>query len=164
MPAIRLETKRVEKPWGRHDLWPGFDDVPEGGKPIGEVWFQTPKGIGQDDPELLIKYLFTAEKLSVQVHPTDDYARAHGHERGKSEAWQILAAEPHATIAIGTLAPMTKDELREDAEDGRRRAAPRSASRRTARSSRISTGRRSRPISSGIRRRARSMRSDRGWC
>jgi len=119
MPAIRLETKRVEKPWGRHDLWPGFDDVPEGGKPIGEVWFQAPKGVGEDDPELLIKYLFTADKLSVQVHPTDDYARAHGHERGKSEAWQILSAEPHATIAIGTLKPMTKAELRADAESGK---------------------------------------------
>ena len=119
MPAIRLATKRVEKPWGRHDLWPGFEDVPEGGKPIGEVWFQAPKGVGEDDPALLIKYLFTADKLSVQVHPTDDYARAHGHERGKSEAWQILAADPHATIAIGTLKPMTKDELRADAESGR---------------------------------------------
>lgn len=119
MPAIRLATKRVEKPWGRHDLWPGFEDVPEGGKPVGEVWFQAPKGVGEDDPALLIKYLFTAEKLSVQVHPTDAYARAHGHERGKSEAWQILAADPHATIAIGTLKPMTKDELRADAESGR---------------------------------------------
>lgn len=118
MPAIRLDTKRVEKPWGRHDLWPGFDDVPEGGNPVGEVWFQAPKGVGEDDPELLIKYLFTAEKLSVQVHPTDQYARAHGHERGKSEAWQILSADPHATIAIGTQKVMTKDELREAAEDG----------------------------------------------
>lgn len=118
MPAIRLETKRVEKPWGRRDLWPGFEDVPEGGTPVGEVWFQAPKGVGEDDPELLIKYLFTAEKLSVQVHPNDADARARGHERGKSEAWQILAAEPHATIALGTLAPMTREELRRDAEDG----------------------------------------------
>ncbi|HEY0315548.1 MAG TPA: class I mannose-6-phosphate isomerase [Sphingomonas sp.] len=118
MPAIRLATKRVEKPWGRHDLWPGFEDVPAGGNPIGEVWFQAPQGVGEDDPALLIKYLFTADKLSVQVHPTDDYARAHGHERGKSEAWQILSADPHATIAIGTLKPMTKEELRASAEDG----------------------------------------------
>ncbi len=118
MPAIRLATKRVEKPWGRHDLWSGFEDVPAGGNPIGEVWFQAPQGVGEDDPALLIKYLFTADKLSVQVHPTDDYARAHGHERGKSEAWQILSADPHATIAIGTLKPMTKEELRASAEGG----------------------------------------------
>jgi mannose-6-phosphate isomerase len=118
MTATLLATRRVDKPWGRHDLWPGFDDVPEGGTPIGEIWFQAPKGVGEDDPELLIKYLFTADRLSVQVHPDDAYAHAHGLDRGKSEAWQILAAEPHATIAIGTLQPMTKDELRESAEDG----------------------------------------------
>ena len=118
MSVIRLETKRVEKPWGRHDLWPGFENAPEGSPPIGEVWFQAPKGVGEDDPELLIKYLFTSERLSVQVHPNDADARARGYERGKSEAWQILRADPHATIAIGTLKPMTKDELRASAEDG----------------------------------------------
>jgi mannose-6-phosphate isomerase len=118
MPAYRLTTKRVEKPWGRHDLWPGFEDAPAGSPPIGEIWFETPKGVGQDDPELLIKYLFTSDKLSVQVHPDDADARARGHERGKNEAWQILSAEPHATIAIGTLNPMTKEELRAASEDG----------------------------------------------
>lgn len=115
MTAIRLETKRVEKPWGRRDLWPGFADVPDGGEPIGEVWFQVPDG---SDPALLVKYLFTGEKLSVQVHPDDAYAQAHGHPRGKSEAWQILSAEPHATIGLGMRTPMTEDELRAAALDG----------------------------------------------
>lgn len=118
MPAIRLETKRVEKPWGRHDLWPGFEDVPAGGEPVGEIWFQAPRGVGEDDPSLLVKYLFTSQKLSVQVHPDDANARQRGYERGKSEAWQILAAEPRATIAIGTRSPMTKDELRASSLDG----------------------------------------------
>ena len=118
MPAIRLTTKRVEKPWGRMELWPGFDDVADGGKPVGEVWFEAPKDTAGNDPELLIKYLFTSEKLSVQVHPDDAAARAHGYPRGKDEAWVILAAEPHATIAIGTLRPMTSDALRESALDG----------------------------------------------
>ena len=115
MTVTRLTTKRVEKPWGRHDLWPGFADVPDGGAPVGEVWFELPGG---GDAELLVKYLFTAEKLSVQVHPDDAAARAAGYPRGKSEAWQILSAEPHATIAIGTLKPLTRDELRAAAEDG----------------------------------------------
>jgi mannose-6-phosphate isomerase len=118
MPAIRLETKRVEKPWGRHDLWPGFEDVPESGEPVGEVWFQAPKADDGRDPELLVKYLFTSQKLSVQVHPDDAGARAKGYARGKSEAWQILSAEPNATIAVGTLKPMTRDELRAAALDG----------------------------------------------
>lgn len=115
MPAIRLETKRVEKPWGRRDLWHGFDDVPEGGEPIGEVWFEAPQG---EDPALLVKYLFTSAKLSIQVHPNDAQAQARGHKRGKDEAWVILAAEPHATIGIGLREAITKERLREAALDG----------------------------------------------
>jgi mannose-6-phosphate isomerase len=115
MPAIRLETKRVEKPWGRAKLWPGFADAAPGGDPIGEVWFQAPDG---SDPELLVKYLFTSQKLSVQVHPDDADAQARGYPRGKDEAWLILDADPHATIAIGTLDVMTADELRASALDG----------------------------------------------
>jgi mannose-6-phosphate isomerase len=115
MPATLLATKRVEKPWGRSHLWPGFADPAPGAAPVGEVWFQTPHA---GEPELLIKYLFTSEKLSVQVHPDDAAARAAGYPRGKDEAWVILAADPHATIALGTRAPMTKDALRAAALDG----------------------------------------------
>jgi mannose-6-phosphate isomerase len=115
MPATRLITKRVEKVWGRHDLWPGFGDVPAGGDPVGEIWFEDPRG---HDPVLLVKYLFTSEKLSIQVHPDDAAARAHGYPRGKDEAWVILAAEPHATIAIGTLEGMSRDALKAAALDG----------------------------------------------
>ena len=115
MPAVRLETKRVEKPWGRMKLWPGFDDVAPGGAPVGEIWFQT---AGGGDPDLLIKYLFTSEKLSIQVHPDDAQAQARGYPRGKDEAWVILAADPTATIAVGTKAAMTADELRAASLDG----------------------------------------------
>lgn len=115
MPVTRLKTRRVEKPWGREDLWPGFEDVAPGGEPVGEVWFQPEDG---GDPELLVKYLFTSEKLSIQVHPDDAEAQARGYPRGKDEAWLILAAEPDATIAVGTLEPMTSDELRASALDG----------------------------------------------
>ncbi|MFD1949888.1 class I mannose-6-phosphate isomerase [Sphingomonas arantia] len=115
MPAVRLETKRVEKPWGRETLWAGFDPVPAGGAPVGEIWFQHPDG---RDTDLLVKYLFTSQKLSIQVHPDDAQAQARGYPRGKSEAWVILAAEPDATIAIGTKEPMTADELRAASLDG----------------------------------------------
>lgn len=115
MPAVRLATRRVEKPWGRRNLWPGFDDAPADAEPVGEIWFQTPGG---GDPELLVKYLFTSEKLSIQVHPDDAGARARGYPRGKDEAWVILAAEPHASIAIGTREVMSQDALRAAALDG----------------------------------------------
>lgn len=115
MSATQLIAKRVEKPWGRHRLWPGFEDAAPGGEPVGEIWFEQPGG---GDPELLVKYLFTSEKLSIQVHPDDAEAQARDHARGKDEAWVILAAEPHATIALGTREPTDRAALREAALDG----------------------------------------------
>lgn len=116
MSAVQLTTRRVEKPWGRHDLGAPFGDVPPGGEPVGEIWFAEEAG---GAPELLVKYLFTSERLSIQVHPDDDAARAAGYPRGKSEAWLILEAEPHATIGIGMREVLSRDELRAASLDGR---------------------------------------------
>ena len=120
MTATRLTIKRVEKPWGRRDLWPAFEGVPEGGDPVGEIWFEVP---GQKDgdpagPALLIKYLFTSDKLSIQVHPDDAKAQAVGYPRGKDEAWVVLDADAHASIGLGMTRVMTPDELRASALDG----------------------------------------------
>jgi mannose-6-phosphate isomerase len=115
MPAKLLHTHRVEKPWGRDHLYPGFPDPAAGEGKVGEVWFQEP---GDTTPDLLIKYLFTSEKLSVQVHPDDAEAHKRGLPRGKDECWTILAAEPDARIAVGTKQPVSKDALRAAALDG----------------------------------------------
>lgn len=115
MAATMLAARRVEKPWGRHDLWPGFANQPAGSAPVGEIWFEAPTGEAAD---LLVKYLFTREKLSVQVHPDDAAAQAAGHRCGKDEAWVVLAAEPDAAIALGTRAPMDGAGLRAAALDG----------------------------------------------
>ncbi len=115
MPATKLHTHRVEKPWGRTELFPGFDDSMPGSPPIGEVWFQEP---GDSTPDLLIKYLFTSERLSVQDHPDDEQAQKRGLPRGKDECWTVLTAEPGATIALGPKAPLTEAELRAAALDG----------------------------------------------
>lgn len=115
MTVQRLAMHRVEKPWGRRALWPGFPDPGADEGPIGEIWFQPD---GEDEPELLIKYLFTSEKLSIQVHPDDEQARRHGHKCGKDEAWLVLAADPGATVGLGTVRPLDGDALRAAALDG----------------------------------------------
>lgn len=113
MPVTRLATRRIEKVWGRHTLGLGFADAPADEESIGEIWFEA-----AGEPELLVKYLFTSEKLSVQVHPDDDQARAAGHKQGKEEAWLILAAEPGAVIGLGLRENIGEDALRAAAQDG----------------------------------------------
>jgi mannose-6-phosphate isomerase len=117
MAHVRLQMHRVEKVWGRTVLGHGFAPAAEGAEPIGEIWFQQ-ADVPALEPELLVKYLFTSERLSIQVHPDDEAARRKGEPRGKDEAWIVLAAEPDAAIAIGTHASMTADELRRSALDG----------------------------------------------
>jgi mannose-6-phosphate isomerase len=107
---VNLERHFVEKPWGRTDLPEAFLAPP--GKRIGEVWFS-----GADFP-LLAKYLFTSEKLSVQVHPNDAQVRGRGLPRGKCECWLIVAAEPGAVIGLGLAREMSAAELRAAALDG----------------------------------------------
>jgi mannose-6-phosphate isomerase len=108
---MKLRTRYVEKPWGRTQL-PSVFACPKGQR-IGEVWLT-----GDDRLPLLAKYLFTSERLSVQVHPDDEEARKRGFPRGKSECWYILDAEPGATIGLGLSRTLTRDELRNAALDG----------------------------------------------
>jgi mannose-6-phosphate isomerase len=114
MAATRLIERRVEKVWGRRDLH-AFGAVADKAEPVGEIWFEHPSG---HDLPLLVKYLFTSEKLSVQVHPDDAAARQAGHRRGKDEAWLVLEAEPEAMIGIGLKERVGKDSLRAAALDG----------------------------------------------
>jgi len=115
MPVTRLETHRVNKVWGRRDLPQSFPPVAPGGEPVGEIWFARPD---RRDDELLVKYIFTSERLSIQVHPDDEMARAAGHPRGKDEAWLVLSAEPGSSIAIGTRQSMSAEQLRAASLDG----------------------------------------------
>jgi mannose-6-phosphate isomerase len=115
MAARKLIDKRVEKVWGRRDLPDMFGGAWRGDEPLGEIWFEHPGG---DDAELLVKYLFTSEKLSIQVHPDNEAARGAGQARGKDEAWIILRADPGATIGLGLRDPVSPDRLRTAALDG----------------------------------------------
>jgi len=97
--AERLEPSLRAKVWGRVRLSPWFPDAAE---PIGEVWYLA----GRELP-LLVKLIFTSERLSVQVHPDS-----------KTEMWHILDAEPGASVALGFRQPITRQRLLESARTG----------------------------------------------
>jgi mannose-6-phosphate isomerase len=98
----RLQPVFYEKIWGTRDLEPWF---PKSEKKIGEVWFTA-----EPPPPVLVKFLFTSDKLSVQVHP--------GGPRGKTEMWHILRAERGARIALGFREPVSRERLRDATRSG----------------------------------------------
>lgn len=106
----QLPTRMVDKVWGRDVLPAPFAAPP--GERIGEIWFEPPPEV----PQVLVKYLFTSEKLSVQVHPSD--ATALPGEAGKEECWLVLDAEPDARLAIGFEREVTPAEIEAAAKDG----------------------------------------------
>lgn len=67
---------------------------------------------------ILAKLLFTSDRLSVQVHPNDDYAQRHEDSPGKTEMWYVLAAKSGASVALGLNRVLSKDDLREAAISG----------------------------------------------
>ena len=61
---------------------------------------------------LLVKFLDANDRLSVQVHPNDQQAAAAiPGERGKTEAWVILEAEPEACVFAGLRPEVDRDAL-----------------------------------------------------
>ena len=109
----RLATRTLEKVWGRKGLAAPFSHDPE--MQIGEIWFE-PQA---PHDSLLVKYLFTSEKLSVQVHPSNADAQRMGlGAMGKEECWLILDAEPGAAVALGLNRVYAKEDVRAAALDG----------------------------------------------
>lgn len=108
-----LPRRMVEKPWGKNDLPAPFGQF--SGRSIGEIWFEPPPEL----PSILVKYIFTSDKLSVQVHPSDEQAIQLGEtDRGKEECWLILDAEPDATLGIGFGRRLDGKAMRAAALDG----------------------------------------------
>ncbi|MGD1071246.1 MAG: class I mannose-6-phosphate isomerase [Bryobacteraceae bacterium] len=110
VPA-RLAATPHDKVWGSPYTEPWYRNSER--RNIGEVWFRA-----SDEVPLLVKFLFTTGKLSVQVHPDDDYARRHERSRGKTEMWHILRAQPGAQVALAPREPITPERLREAALTG----------------------------------------------
>lgn len=136
---LLLVCKFDERPWGVRDLSPVYTRVVK--EPIGESWLTWHDNIIANGPlsgqtlgdvarhyrrqlvgteavlddqfPLLVKFLFTAEKLSVQVHPDDEQARRVGQLCGKTECWYVLNAKPEARVALGLAPGVTTEQFRQ---------------------------------------------------
>ena len=126
------------RPWGALDLSPIYPNHKFSEK-IGESWLTGdkckvangplagrslndlsseygPELVGEAAPNpqrfpLLLKFLFPHEKLSVQVHPDDERARAAGEPWGKTECWYVAHADPGAQIALGIKPGVTSEHF-----------------------------------------------------
>jgi mannose-6-phosphate isomerase len=77
-------------------------------------------GTASPDPRrfpLLLKFLFTEEKLSVQVHPDDATARRFGEPWGKTECWYVAHARSGSQIALGLRPGVTRAQLEQAIHD-----------------------------------------------
>ncbi len=105
MTVRQLSSTALEKVWGTPETEPWY---PHSARKTGEVWFTAP-----EEPRLLVKFLFTSESLSVQVHPPDTSAGP-----GKTEMWHVLRAAPGARLALGFEQPLSREEARAAAFSG----------------------------------------------
>ncbi len=70
------------------------------------------KVLGDRKYDCLVKYLDSAIRLPVQVHPTKEFSRKHfKSEYGKTEAWLVIATRENAKIYFGFNREVTKEEL-----------------------------------------------------
>jgi mannose-6-phosphate isomerase len=131
MYPIKFENLYYERIWGGKDLEKFRSNVPEGvigeswdiachkngtGKVVngdlkGRTFHEIIKLYGKeligtaiDNKEfpLLIKLITAQDKLSVQVHPNDEYANKVENDSGKTEAWYVVDAEEGASLIVGT--------------------------------------------------------------
>jgi mannose-6-phosphate isomerase len=126
LAPVRLLPSYREKIWGSTKIEPWFHST---GAQIGEVWFTADDNRTEDGRTLaewmrehgggsfpiLVKFIFTTARLSLQVHPNDAQAES---GPGKTEMWHILRAEPDSTLALGFNEPISRERLRESAVSG----------------------------------------------
>jgi len=131
MYPIKFENIYYEKIWGGRDLEKFRQNLPDGnigeswdiachqngtgivangelkGKSFNEIIEKYGKELlgksykGEMFP-LLVKLINSKDKLSVQVHPNDEYAKKYENSFGKTEAWYVVDAKPGSFLIVGT--------------------------------------------------------------
>jgi mannose-6-phosphate isomerase len=146
----RLDPIFSARPWGARSLAPLFPEKsnlaeplgeawmtgvecrfasgPFAGQKLGDVWRTLPSAwtgtkISSADGSfpLLVKFIFAEEKLSVQVHPDDEYAARHEQAaggRGKTEMWYAIHARTGAEVLAGLKPGVTPEIFKRAIEDG----------------------------------------------
>ena len=142
LPAFRSGE---ETPWGGDRLQKRFGKE-TGGKLTGESLevscmpgYESTDSMGRKLPDLiqefgeklvgkysdkpfplLLKLIDARDRLSVQVHPDDEYAASNEHGKtGKTEAWLILDAPEGSEIVYGLRPDTSLRQLREACENGK---------------------------------------------
>jgi mannose-6-phosphate isomerase len=88
---------------------------------LPSAWTGTKISAGDAPFPLLVKFIFADEKLSVQVHPDDDYAARYEKAaggRGKTEMWYAIHARPGAEVLAGLKPGVTREIFKRAIEDG----------------------------------------------
>lgn len=94
------------------------------GRELAEVLRERPEYLGErhkgeNTLPILIKFIDAKKDLSVQVHPTDKYAKEYENgQLGKTEMWYVLDAAKNASLIYGLNKSCTKEELRTAIADG----------------------------------------------
>ena len=110
---------RIGESWeivDRHEAQSVVANGPLRGKTLHELWTQDRQSIFGDVPDsdrfpLLIKLLDAQEKLSLQVHPSEEIAATLGGAP-KTEFWYVAAAERDAEIFVGLRASLTREQFK----------------------------------------------------
>ncbi len=104
-----------------------FANGPYAGRKLGDVWPAMPvEWRGTAIPggglfPILTKFIFSEDKLSVQVHPDDEYASKHEKAAGgvgKTEMWYALRTRPGAEVLAGLKPDVTREAFRQAINDG----------------------------------------------
>ena len=119
--------KKVGESW-ELSTHPGGESVVADGKYAGKTLKQFIEIIGREklgwkcqafsEFPLLIKFIDAHRSLSIQVHPSDEYAFPHENEYGKNELWYVVDAKPDAYIYAGFNRNVTRSEVLRRIHDG----------------------------------------------
>ena len=119
-----LEKERVSECWElsvRDEDSSIIASGPNAGKRLSEVITKEDIGPVMDRFPyfpLLIKLIDAKENLSVQVHPSDDYALKYESSFGKSEMWHIISADEGSGLYVGLNKDYSKEDIKKALEDG----------------------------------------------